>query len=179
MYDGRVRVLTLTPLVVALGLGGVALAQPAGVVDPWGRPVSDDDSWFGTKATPSGLPAAGEPKVPWAPAVATPESASVATKRIDVFPVSPAAAPAVTPRGPVVAPLFPLPNADVSVIDPWAPPIVASETPSLRGNRRAAVDRSLGAPWSERFVEVIDPWKRMPEFAESERVRLILDPWAR
>jgi len=113
------------------------------------------------------------------PLAATSESTTVATKRIDVFPVAPATAPVVTPLGPAASPWSVSPNTDVSVIDPWAPPVIASETPSLRGARRTVTDRSLAAPWSERMVEIVDPWKRMPEFASTERVRLIFDPWAR
>ena len=178
MYDERVRLLTLTPVVVALGVGSVALAQPAGVIDPWARAPGDADSWFDPEAKTPGL-AEPELKDPWVPLAATPESTPAATKRIDVFPVAPASAPVVTPLGPARTPWAVSTNADVSVVDPWAPPVMASETPSLRGGRRTGADRSLAAPWSERMVEIVDPWKRMPEFEATERVRLIFDPWAR
>jgi len=163
-----VRLLALTPIVVALGLGGVALAQPQTIVDPWGQ--ADADSWFTKEAAPA-APLTTELKDPWAPP-SEPPSPLPAPKRIDVIPLAsvPSAARAVevAPRG------------EVSVVDPWAPPIIASETPSLRaGSPRVTADRSRGAPWSERFVEIVDPWKRMPEFAATDRVRLIVDPWSR
>ncbi|HVR19660.1 MAG TPA: hypothetical protein VMS65_08190 [Polyangiaceae bacterium] len=172
------RLLTLSPIVVALGLGGVALAQPAGVIDPWARAPGDADSWFEPQAK---TPEVADPAVkdPWVPLAATQESPTVATKRIDVFPVAQATAPVVTPLGPAGTPWAVSTNADVSLVDPWAPPVMASETPSLRGARRTGADRSLAAPWSERMVEIVDPWQRMPEFAATERVRLIFDPWAR
>jgi hypothetical protein len=178
MYSERVRLLTLAPFVVALGLGGVALAEPAGVIDPWAPAPSDADSWFDSKATTPEL-AQPEVKQPWAPLAETPRTIPVATKRIDVFPVAPATAPVVTPLRPAATPWSVSPSSDVSVVDPWAPPVIASETPSLRGARRTVVDRSHGAPWSERMVEIVDPWQRMPEFTATERVRLIFDPWAR
>jgi hypothetical protein len=34
-------------------------------------------------------------------------------------------------------------------------------------------------PWSGRMIEIVDPWSRVPSFAPSDRIRLVIDPWAR
>ena len=63
------RVLTLVVIGAGLGLGGVALAQPALVVDPWGRANGDADSWFdsATAARDDRLEVEATLKDPWAP----------------------------------------------------------------------------------------------------------------
>jgi hypothetical protein len=71
------------------------------------------------------------------------------------------------------------PSTQTIVIDPWAP-VIASEIPSLRDrNAPATTDRAKLVPWSDRVVEIIDPWQRLPELTSSERIRIVVDPWAR
>jgi hypothetical protein len=176
LYDGRVRFLSLALTIAAVGLGGVALAQPSLVVDPWGRATDSADSWFASsEAARDEHGTIGEVTDPWAP---RPESTAV-------IPVG----PTVAPLGPVDVPfdVRPLERAsDASVpklapvvIDPWAP-TVPSELPSLAraSTSRTQLNRSA-SPWSSRLVEIIDPWRRVPEWAGADRVRLVVDPWAR
>jgi hypothetical protein len=63
------------------------------------------------------------------------------------------------------------------VIDPWAP-TVPSDLPSLGGGSLTQPNRSA-SPWSSRLVEIVDPWRRVPEWAGADRIRLVVDPWAR
>ena len=166
MYVERVRLLALSAVAVALALGGVAVAQPAGIIDPWSGDA-EQDSWFApskSEAAPAPTPELLDPWVKPADASQTPSIAPVSRTE-----------PA-RPGVPVVVPLGS--PADVSVVNPWAPPVVASETPSLRPSKLAS-SRTPNTPWAPGFAEIIDPWKRMPEWAPSERVRLVLDPWAR
>ena len=166
MYVERVRLLALSAVAVALALGGVAVAQPSGIVDPWSGDA--EDSWFASSksdAAPAPTPELVDPWVKPADASQTPSIALGARAES-----ARAGVPVVVPLG--------LP-ADVSVVNPWAPPVVASETPSLRAPSPLAVNRTPNTPWSPGFTEIVDPWKRMPEWAPSERVRLVLDPWAR
>jgi hypothetical protein len=167
-----VRFLSLALTIAAVGFGGVALAQPTLVVDPWGRA----DSWF-----PSNEAASDEERPiaevtdPWAPKPATTAPAPVGPViaplgRVDVpFDVRPFER-ARDASVPTVAPV---------VIDPWAP-IAASELPSLAAgpNSRTQTKRSA-SPWSSRLVEIVDPWRRVPEWAGADRIRLVVDPWAR
>lgn len=152
-----------------IALGTVALAEPAGVIDPWGRANGDVDSWFGSsRAEPPQdereRVIQTELKDPWAPASEAP--APFASERaIDVFPVERTTTPSAK-------------RTDDGIVNPWAPPLVAQEIPSLdapKGN----VSRTTRTPWSEHFVEIVDPWKRMPEWAAADRVRIVVDPWAR
>ena len=178
MYDGRVRFLTLALTIAAVGFGGVALAQPSLVVDPWAQATESAESWFASSETARNeRPPVGEVLDPWAP---RPEASAPA--------VAPAR-PVVVPLGPVDVPseLGPLERAsDASaayvapvVVDPWAP-AGSSELPSLAGDskKRTLPNRSA-ASWSSRLVEIVDPWRRVPEWTGADRVRLVIDPWAR
>jgi hypothetical protein len=177
MYVESVRFLTLTPVVGALALGGVALAQPVEILDPWNHSADEGDGWFAPETKSPESPLDGEradararPTAPPATEIAGGAGA------LDHAAVTLRMGPRAAAR---VAPMNASPAEDVSLLDPWAPPVVASETPSLaRAVPRSTGGRALAWPSAERLVEVVDPWKRMPEFAPSERVRLILDPWA-
>ena len=165
---------TVTLAIAALGVGSVALAEPSLVVDPWGRVNGEVDSWFAPAANERPEKPRTEDLLvdPWVPA---PERAPpvVRAKRVEVFPVAPANAP--------------LPFAP-PIIDPWAP-VVASEIPSLAGAPEPrvaespsgdfATSRPSAMPWSGRMIEIVDPWSRMPSFTPSDRIRLVIDPWAR
>jgi hypothetical protein len=167
MYDESVRQLALTLIGATLGLGGAALAQPSLVVDPWGRSTADSSSWF----EPETLQPEQKPFVdteladPWAKARETAPSPVVTPiKPFETRPLERAAA---------------APTTEPFVIDPWAP-VIASEIPSLRDrNAPTTTDRAMRLPWSDRVVEVIDPWQRTPGVASGDRVRLVIDPWAR
>jgi hypothetical protein len=169
-----VRLLALTPVVFAFVLGGVALAEPARTTDASSAPAGDD-SWFAQEAKlPAPLPDVAI-RDPWAPREMTnPSSAAVARAPAenDVERARPT-------HGALRASTQPSLANDVSIVDPWAPPVIASETPSLRDGAPRTMNRSRGARFSERFVEVRDPWQRMPEPAAMGRVRLTFDPWAR
>jgi hypothetical protein len=166
-----VRLFGLALAFAVIALGTVALAEPAGVIDPWGRASGDADSWFGPARDESTRDASrermmqGELKDPWAPPSEAP--APFASERaIDVFPLERAGAPTAT-------------RSDEGIMNPWAPPVVAGEMPSLAAAPKSDVSRPTRTPWSEHFVEIVDPWKRMPEWAAADRVRLVVDPWAR
>jgi hypothetical protein len=162
-----VRLLTLTLIGAALGLGGVALAQPTLVVDPWGRASGDADSWFAAEPAPRDdkLPVEAVLKDPWA-------SSSEAKAQPVVAPLKPFE---TRPKEAVVGAAITKPV----LVDPWAP-VIASEIPSLRDpNAPATTDRSKLVPWSDRVVEIIDPWQRLPELASTDRIRVVVDPWAR
>ena len=166
MYLEWVRLSSLSPVAVALVVGGVALAQPAAVTESSSGRTAEQDSWFAPSQSAPALPQSPELLDPWAKpadAQATPSIAPVDRVKSRV------AEPAVVPLGS---------PADVSVVNPWAPPVVASETPSLRPAPHAA-KREPATPWAVGFTEIVDPWKRTPTWAPSERVRLVLDPWAR
>jgi hypothetical protein len=170
-----VRFLTLALTIAAVGLGGIALAQPSLVVDPWGRATESTDSWFASsEAARDEQRPIGEVTDPWAP---RPEMT------------------AVTPVGPIVAPLGPVdvpfdvrpfdrasdasvPKVAPVVIDPWAS-TAPSELPSLAGSNSRAQPNRSASPWSSRLVEIVDPWRRVPEWTGADRVRLVVDPWAR
>jgi hypothetical protein len=154
----------LTLVVAALAVGGTALAQPQLVADPWGSASAEVDSWFGPSANQRPDVTTADPVLvdPWQ-TVRAPEPRA---KRVEVFPVAPATnAPQKSAS--------PLPPAAPLVIDPWAP-AVGSEIPSLE---RGPLDQL--SPWSGRMIEVVDPWGRAPRLSVEERVRLIIDPWAR
>jgi hypothetical protein len=171
MYVESVRCLTLTPVVGALALGGVALAQPAEILDPWNRSADEDEGWFAPEMKAPAPPLHGERAETWVRPTPAPAAE-----------IAGAAVAQRTGRRAAVraAPTSTSPAEDVSLLDPWAPPFIASETPSLaRGELPSTAGSSLAWPSAERLVEVVDPWKRLPEFAPSESVRLILDPWAR
>jgi hypothetical protein len=51
--------------------------------------------------------------------------------------------------------------------------------PSLAAAPTNGVNPRTRTPWSDTFVEIVDPWKRMPEWAAADRVRIVVDPWAR
>jgi hypothetical protein len=161
-----VRFLTLTLVVAALGVGGAALAEPELVVDPWGRANAEVDSWFGPVVTER----AGNPRTedllvdPWVPA-REPERAppEPRAKRVEVFPIAPANAP--------------LANTE-SIINPWAP-AVASEIPSLAKWPEPRVAERAATPWSGRMVEIVDPWGRTRDYSPIDRIRIVIDPWAR
>ena len=166
MYLETVRLLALSAVAVALALGGVAVAQPAGIVDPWSG--SEQDSWFApskSEAAPAPTPDLIDPWIKPSDASQTPSIAPVSRAE-----PARAGVPVVVPLGS---------PADVSVVNPWAPPVAASELPSLRASAPLAVNRTPNTPWAPGFAEIVDPWKGMPEWAPSERVRLVLDPWAR
>jgi hypothetical protein len=167
MYLEWVRLSSLSPVAVALVVGGVALAQPAGVTEPWSGGTAEHDSWFAPPQGAPALPPSPELLEPWANPADAHATPAIAQVNRDA---SRAAAPVVAPLGSPV---------DVSVVNPWAPPVAASETPSLRAAAPLAVNRAPATPWSPGFDEVVDPWTRMPAWAPSERVRLVLDPWAR
>jgi hypothetical protein len=97
--------------------------------------------------------------------------------------------PIVAPLGPVDVPFDVRPferASDASirrvapvVIDPWAT-TAPSELPSLAGGQSSrAQSNGSASPWSSRLVEIVDPWRRVPEWAGADRVRLVVDPWAR
>jgi len=167
-----VRHFALSLTIAAVALGGVALAQPVGVVDPWERPSSDADSWFAPSAETraESLPVEGVLTDPWAAAAE-------------------AKAPrAVSPVGAVDVPLdlapmeraSALPSLEPVILDPWAPS-VASELPSLAKDPKplAVADRAASTHWSARAVEIVDPWRRVPELTAPDRIPLVVDPWAR
>jgi hypothetical protein len=165
-----VRVFALTVVFGVIALGTVALAQPAGVIDPWGRASEATDSWFAPSRDEASRDERerviqAELKDPWAPPSEAP--APFASERaIDVFPIE----RATTPPGSSV---------DNGIVNPWAPPLMAQEIPSLASASKRDVNRPMRTPWSERFIEIVDPWKPMPEWAAADRVRLVVDPWAR
>jgi hypothetical protein len=165
-----VRVFALAVVFAVIALGTVALAQPAGVIDPWGRASDASDSWFGPSRDESPSDQReraiqAELKDPWAPPTEAP--APFATERaIDVFPIERATTP--LDRG-----------ADDGIVNPWAPPVMAQEIPSLAAAPKADVNRPMRTPWSGHFVEIVDPWQRMPEWAAADRIRIVVDPWAR
>ncbi len=162
------RPLALTLVVAALGVGGVAVAQPQLVVDPWGSANADADSWFGqAEKEASAVPTADPGLVdPWQP-VREPEPRA---KRVEVFPAAPEtnASPKNVSRLPAPAPLL---------IDPWAP-VVASDIPSLSNDRGPRAGEQQSA-WSGRMIEVVDPWTGASDAATKNPIRLIVDPWAR
>jgi hypothetical protein len=163
-----VRFFALTPFALALAAGGVALAQPAALVDPWNS-APNSDSWFGSEPAPVVPAGATEIIDPWATEVAAEPplpvaAASPAPKRAEV---------ALGPAMPVLAVASGLEQKN-GIVDPWAPPFAATETPALR-----APERARSASWAEPFVEVADPWQQKPARATSEHVRGIVDPWAR
>jgi hypothetical protein len=154
-----------------IAVGTVALAEPAGVVDPWGR-ASGTDSWFAPSRDESLRDDSSrehviqaELKDPWAQASEAPPT-GVSDGRIDVFPVERATPPSAesSPNG---------------IVNPWAPPVIAREMPSLAAAPTNGVNPRTRTPWSDTFVEIVDPWKRMPEWAAADRVRIVVDPWAR
>lgn len=167
------RPFALSLTIAAVALGGVALAQPVGVVDPWERPSSDADSWFAPSAETraESLPVESVLKDPWAPATA-----------------AKAPPPPVSPVGAVDVPvdLAPmerasaLPSLEPVILDPWAPS-VASELPSLAHDLKplAVADRAASTRWSARTEELVDPWQRVPDLTAPDRIRLVVDPWAR
>lgn len=166
------RLFGLALVFAVIALGTVALAEPAGVIDPWGRASADTDSWFGPSRDDSSRDEASreraiqaELKDPWAPASEAP--APFASERgIDVFPIEGAATRSGTP-------------SNDGILNPWAPPLVAQEMPSLAAAPKSDVNRTTRTPWSDRFVEIVDPWNRMPEWGAADRVRIVVDPWAR
>ena len=163
------RVFALTVVFAVIALGTVALAQPAGVIDPWGRASDATDSWFAPSRDESSRERErviqAELKDPWAPPTEAP-APFAAERAIDVFPVE----RATTPPGK---------SADDGIVNPWAPPVMAQDIPSLAAAPKSDVSRPMRTPWSGHFVEIVDPWTRMPEWAAADRVRLVVDPWAR
>jgi hypothetical protein len=164
-----VRLFGLALTFAVIALGTVALAEPAGVIDPWGRTSGGADSWFGPSRNESLRDDSSrermiqaELKDPWAPASEA-LLPFASDKAIDVFPVERAS----TPSGS---------RSDDGIVNPWAPPVMAGDIPSLAATPKSVASRT---PWSGHVVEIIDPWKRMPEWAAADRVRLVVDPWAR
>lgn len=163
------RAVGLTLVFSVIAVGTVALAEPAGVIDPWGRTSGDADSWFGSSSDDSppderARVIQAELKDPWAPASEAP-APFAAERTIDVFPIERAAQSGA--------------RSDDGIVNPWAPPMVAQDIPSLAAATQGDVSHRTRTPWSEHFVEIVDPWKRMPEWAAADRVRLVVDPWAR
>lgn len=175
MYGERVRHLTLTLVVAALGVGGVALAQPELVVDPWGSAKAEADSWFADSTNERADVLTADPVLvdPWQPE-REPERAPRA-KRVEVFPIAPATNASPRSAPPRSAALPPL--AAPIVVDPWAP-AVGSELPPLEGKSVSRVAEQ-SSPWSGRMIEIVDPWGRVPELGASKSFRVIIDPWAR
>jgi hypothetical protein len=166
-----VRLLGFALVFSVIAVGTVALAEPAGVIDPWGR-ASGGDSWFGSsRDEPSRDDSSrerviqAELKDPWAPASEAPPTV-VSDGRIDVFPVERATLPSAQ-------------SSANGIVNPWAPPVIAREMPSLAAAPANGAIPHARTPWSDTFVEIVDPWKRMPEWAAADRVRLVIDPWAR
>ena len=169
------RYLTPTLVVAALGVGGVALAQPELVVDPWGSAKTEADSWFADATNERPHITTADPVLvdPWLPE-REPERAPRA-KRVEVFPIAPAtnASPGSAPpksaaTPPLVAPI---------VIDPWAP-AVDPEMPPLASKSVLRVAEQ-SSPWSGRMIEIVDPWGRVPDRGVKTNFRVIIDPWAR
>ncbi|HEX6274705.1 MAG TPA: hypothetical protein VFZ53_16805 [Polyangiaceae bacterium] len=163
------RLFALTPLAIALGAGSVALAEPVAIVDPWNRSSSDTDSWFGSEAPPA--EPAGDPEIvdPWARAALETKAPVVERSRAPNHVEATAkAAPAFVPT--VASGL----DDKTGIEDPWGPSFAATETPSLQSSARAR-----SPSWSEPMVEVVDPWQRRAPRGASERLRLLVDPWAR
>lgn len=162
------RVFALTVVFAVVALGTVALAQPAGVIDPWGRASDAADSWFAPSSESSRdereRVLQAELKDPWAPASEAP-APFAAERTVDVFPIERA-----TPSGT---------RLDDGIVNPWAPPVMAQDIPSLAAAPKSDVSRPKRKPWSGHFVEIVDPWTRMPEWAAADRVRIVVDPWAR
>ena len=79
MYLERVRLLAPSAVAVALALGGVAVAQPAGIIDPWSSDA-EQDSWFApsrAEVAPAATPELTDPWVKPADASQTPSIAPV------------------------------------------------------------------------------------------------------
>jgi hypothetical protein len=144
------RLLVLSPVAAILAIAGVALADEAGIVDPWDAGLS---GWF------------GEP-------VADP-AADIA--RINVEPRR-GAAPSAVPgdQGIVIQPWGSAPLDLAS--DPWIPSARSRGT-STRAPLSASVKPRQHGNWAYVVDEIIDPWHRSG--GGVARDPLIVDPWAR
>jgi len=153
------RLALLSPVVGLLTVGGVALAEDAGIVDPWSGSLS---GWF---ADP-------DPDALWV----TPR------------PVATGAARVKTNAGPVVLPLAAAPGGDHIVVEPWNPaPIEVTPYPWATAGREGRSSlSSLSTPalasvhprvgWAYQVNEIVDPWGRGA--GAVWRDPLIVDPWA-
>jgi hypothetical protein len=143
------RLLVLSPVAAILAIGGVALADEAGIVDPWDSGLS---GWFGEPAA--------EP------------AADIA--RVDEL--RRAAAPTAVPgdHGIVIQPWGSAPLDLAS--DPWVTSARSRGT-STRAPLSASAKPHHHANWAYVIDEIIDPWRRSG--GRVSRDPLIVDPWAR
>jgi hypothetical protein len=152
------RLVVLSPVYGLLALGGVALAEDAGIVDPWSATLS---GWF------------SEPQ----PAVS--KASSTALRRAES-----AAEPAVSPLEVVpgddelvVEPWTPDPLEVMP--DPWASTVGGQVRALPEGEPApllASVQPRSHDAWAYPIREIVDPWRRGPGLVS--RDPLIVDPWA-
>jgi hypothetical protein len=146
------RLLVVSPIAAIFAIGGVALADEAGIVDPW---AADRSGWFGA---PAAEPAADIARVGAAPGIAAPLAAA-----------SPAA---LGDHALVVEPWNAAPPELAS--DPWV--TRAPERPRATPVT-ASVQQRRHAEWAYVIDEIVDPWRRSGGRAAQDP--LIVDPWAR
>src|SRR5262245_13144471 len=130
----------LSPVAGLLALAGVALADDAGIIDPW--PSAARSGWF---PTPVAEPAAAVARAP--------QSALNAAQKPDA--------------APSVLPLATLPSDRAIVVEPWNPePFEALPDPWVPAKRElmpaavTSVAPHRNTDWAYAIDEIIDPWRR-------------------
>jgi hypothetical protein len=154
------RLVVLSPFYGLLALGGVALAEDAGIVDPWSATLS---GWF------------SEPRPQ--PAATNASSAAVRSAELGAEPVVSALEAVPGDDELVVEPWNPDPLEVMP--DPWAS-TVGSQVRPLPGGQPLPLlaggpPRSHDA-WAYPIREIVDPWQRGQGLVP--RDPLIVDPWA-
>jgi hypothetical protein len=161
-----VRLLALLSALTALGLGGVALAQPQLVVDPWPRSANGARAAVRSPMPARSSPAPTEIRDPWG---AQPDGRGDSAPDAQIVSriasgLDDAAATALKPA----ATRTPIVSRIASGLDDAA---AAALKPAATRTQRLAT-------WSARFNEIVAPWQHMPRLAVNYDATLIVDPWA-
>lgn len=147
------RSIAIVAAALALGLGGVALAQPRLIVDPWPRAAN------GASASP-GSTEIHDAKTPSNGATKFASDEAHALSRIASG----------------------LGGGAVNFASDEAPALSRITSGLGGGARAAAKPAAIGprrvASWSARLEEIVDPWQRAPQFTADYGAKLIVDPWA-